>query len=58
MTGNMDINAGVIAAGEADIEQVGKEIFEALLRIASGERTKAERLGHHEFAPWRIGPVM
>jgi altronate hydrolase len=58
MTGNMDINAGLIADGSATIEQVGREIFETLLRVASGERTKAELLGHHEFAPWRIGPVM
>jgi altronate hydrolase len=58
MTGNMDINAGKIADGEASVEEIGQEIFEALLRIASGERTKAEQLGHHEFAPWRIGPVL
>lgn len=58
MIGNMDINAGRIADGDATVEQVGREIFEALLRIASGERTHAEELGHHEFAPWRIGPVM
>jgi arabinonate dehydratase len=58
MIGNMDINAGLIADGSATIEQVGREIFETLLRVASGERTKAELLGHHEFAPWRIGPVM
>ena len=31
---------------------------DALIRIASGERTLAETLGHHEFAPWRIGPVL
>jgi altronate hydrolase len=37
---------------------VGHEIFDALLRIASGERTASERLGHQEFVPWRIGPVM
>ncbi len=58
MPGNMDINAGRIADGDATVEDVGLEIFETLLRVASGERTKAERLGHHEFAPWRIGPVM
>jgi altronate hydrolase len=58
MTGNMDINAGRIADGSATIEQVGQEIFDALMRIASGERTLAETLGHHEFAPWRIGPVL
>jgi len=58
MQGNMDINAGRIADGEATVEQLGKEIFETLLRVASGERTHAEELGHHEFAPWRIGPVL
>ena len=58
MTGNMDINAGRIADGEATVEQVGREIFETLLRVASGARTHAEELGHHEFAPWRIGPVL
>lgn len=58
MTGNMDINAGRIADGAATVEEVGREIFDTLLRVASGEKTKAELLGHHEFAPWRIGPVM
>lgn len=58
MPGNMDINAGRIADGEATVQQIGKEIFETLLRVASGERTHAEELGHHEFAPWRIGPVL
>lgn len=58
MTGNMDINAGRIADGTASLEEVGQEIFEALLRVASGEKTHAEQLGHHEFAPWRIGPVL
>jgi altronate hydrolase len=58
MIGNMDINAGKIADGEASVEEVGREIFDKLLRVASGERTHAEELGHHEFSPWRIGPVL
>ncbi|HUQ91029.1 MAG TPA: altronate dehydratase family protein [Bryobacteraceae bacterium] len=58
MRDNMDINAGRIAEGQATVPQVGREIFEMLLRVASGERTCAERLGHKEFVPWRIGPVM
>ena len=58
MRDNMDINAGAIADGEATVQQVGQEIFDLLLRVASGERTCAERLGHKEFVPWRIGPVM
>ena len=58
MRDNMDINAGVIAEGEQSIQDVGREIFNTVLRVASGERTCAERLGHKEFVPWRIGPVL
>ena len=58
MRDNMDINAGVIADGESSPAEVGRQIFELLLRAASGERTSAERLGHKEFVPWRIGPVL
>ena len=58
MQDNMDINAGLIADGEKTVQQVGKEIFDLMLRVASGEKTCAERLGHKEFVPWRIGPMM
>jgi altronate hydrolase len=58
MRDNMDVNAGRIADGDATVQEVGREIFDALLRVASGENTRAEELGHHEFAPWRIGPVL
>jgi altronate hydrolase len=58
MQDNMDVNAGRIADGEATVRQIGQEIFDMALRVASGERTASERLGHHEFVPWRIGPVM
>jgi altronate hydrolase len=58
MRDNMDVNAGRIADGQASVSDIGEEIFELFLRVASGERTCAERIGHHEFAPWRIGPVM
>jgi altronate hydrolase len=58
MSDNMDVNAGRIADGDATIAEVGREILDLLLRVASGERTCAERLGHKEFVPWRIGPVM
>ncbi|MCC7157577.1 MAG: altronate dehydratase [Bryobacterales bacterium] len=58
MRDNMDINAGAIADGEAAVDTVGVEIFTALLRVASGERTASEKLGHKEFVPWRIGPVL
>jgi altronate hydrolase len=58
MRDNMDIDAGRIAEGEATVQQVGREIFDLVLAAASGTRTCAERMGHKEFVPWRIGPVM
>jgi altronate hydrolase len=58
MRDNMDVNAGVIADGEQTVEQVGRAIFDLVLATASGRRTCAEELGHQEFVPWRIGPVM
>jgi altronate hydrolase len=58
MTDNMDINAGAIADGAATVQQIGQQIFDRLLEVGGGRRTCAERLGHKEFVPWRIGPVM
>lgn len=58
MRENMDVNAGAIADGDKSIQEVGEEIFNLLLRVASGERTAAERFGHKEFVPWRTGPVL
>ncbi len=58
MTANMDINAGSISDGERTVQQVGREIFALMLEVAGGRQTCAEILGHKEFVPWRIGPVL
>jgi altronate dehydratase len=58
MIGNMDIDAGPIATGAKTIAQVGREIFERVIETASGRKSCAEQLGHREFVPWRIGPVL
>ncbi|MCP5117783.1 MAG: UxaA family hydrolase, partial [bacterium] len=58
MPEDMDVNAGRIADGEATVEEVGEEIFQMMLRVASGEQTASEALGHNEFVPWHIGPVL
>jgi len=60
MVEDMDINAGTIVDGEETIEQVGRRIFDLVLRVASGEPSKSEALGmgDHEFVPWQIGAVM
>jgi len=38
---------------------MGQRIFEHILRIASGQRSKSELLGlgDHEFVPWHLGIV-
>jgi altronate hydrolase len=57
---DMDINCGDIVEGLSTVEQKGAEIFEVLLRVASGERSKSEQLGYgdNEFVPWQVGAVM
>jgi altronate hydrolase len=59
MSEDMDINCGDILDG-VTIEAKGREIFETILRVASGERSKSELLGYGdaEFVPWQIGAVM
>jgi altronate hydrolase len=39
---------------------VGAELFEKILSVASGEKTKSELagVGEEEFAPWQIGPTL
>lgn len=58
MRENMEINAGAIADGLASHDKVGREIYDAVVRAASGEKTASERFGHKEFVPWRYGPVL
>ncbi|MEX2302474.1 MAG: altronate dehydratase family protein [Bryobacterales bacterium] len=58
MEEDMDINAGTIADGDEDIAAVGTRMYELVLEVASGRKTFSEALGHREFIPWRIGPVL
>jgi altronate hydrolase len=59
MISDMDINAGVILDG-TPVEVVGQQIFEEILAVASGKKTKSELsgVGEEEFAPWSIGPTL
>ena len=48
----MDFNAGRYQDGEA-LEDLGREAFAQMLRIASGERSAGERAGHSQVQLWR-----
>lgn len=57
---DMDFNAGTVIDGTETVEEAGSRLFELMLKIASGARTKSEELGlgDNEFVPWQIGAVM
>jgi altronate hydrolase len=59
MPDDMDVNCGDIVDG-VTVQDKGKEIFEKILSVASGEKSKSEALGYgdNEFVPWQIGATM
>lgn len=54
---DMDLNAGTVIDGDCTLEEMGREIFEALIATASGQRTKSELfgMGGDEFIVWWLG---
>lgn len=46
---DMDVNAGRILTGSDTVDEVGDEIYQLLLDVADGAKTKSEQLGHQEF---------
>ena len=55
----IDVNAGKIATGEATIEEVGWEIFNDILKIASGtKKTWADKWGiHNDLVLFNPSPI-
>jgi len=50
---NIDINAGAILDGSESLNSVGERIYEAIIQVASGEKTKAEALGFKDFVVFK-----
>jgi len=59
MREDMDLDAGRVVTGEATLDQVGDEILDLVLDVASGRATVSEELdlGRDEFVPWQLGAV-
>jgi galactarate dehydratase len=55
----IDIDAGTIATGKASIQEVGEQIFQLILDVASGRKqTCADHWGlHNEFALFNPAPI-
>lgn len=49
MSDDMDINAGRILEGASTLAEVGEEIYDYTLKVAEGQPTCSEALGHQEF---------
>jgi altronate hydrolase len=49
MSEDMDIDAGRVLEGDADLDQVADEIVALVKLIVTGAQTKSEELGHQEF---------
>jgi altronate hydrolase len=60
MADDIDIDCGRLISGEATMEQLGEEVFAAMLALASGEPSRSEDLGigDSEFVPWVPGAAM
>lgn len=56
---DIDVNAGTILDGAETLEQCGRRLFELMVAVASGQKTKSELagIGDEEFAPWQLGPT-
>ena len=56
---DMDIDAGKVLDG-VSLDELGEEIFEEILAVASGKRTKSELagVGAEEFNPWILGATL
>ena len=52
----IDINTGFVISGDKNIQQMGEEILEKVIKVASGkEKSKAMILGQDDFIPWKRG---
>ena len=58
MEDNIDINAGKIIDDGIPISDVSKEIFDYMVKVANGEKPKAELLGHKEFGIFKIASTV
>ncbi|MGJ8714598.1 MAG: UxaA family hydrolase [Maribacter stanieri] len=52
----IDIDTGAVIRGEKTIQEMGEEILEYVIQVASGEKkAKADILSQDDFIPWKRG---
>jgi altronate dehydratase large subunit len=58
MADNIDFSSAPVLTGERSAQAMGRQLFELLLDVCSGQLTSAEIIGHQEFGIHRIGPTV
>ncbi len=60
MRDDMDVDCGAVLDGSATVSELGERLFEEIIAVASGRRTKSEEfgVGDEEFVPWQLGAVL
>lgn len=55
MGDNIDLDASPVILGSKTIEEIGRDLFSAIIEVSNGDLTRAEHYGFQEFAINRIG---
>jgi altronate dehydratase large subunit len=55
MKDNIDINVSQVLLGKETVKEAGKRVFEEMIAVASGNLSKAEKLGQRDFCIFKIG---
>ena len=58
MAENIDVDLSGIIRRTMSLQEGGELLFRTLLRVAVGEETAWERVGHREFGLYRISPIL
>ncbi|MDQ8703883.1 altronate dehydratase family protein [Streptomyces sp. LHD-70] len=61
MRDDMDLDCGPVADGTYTVQEMGRQIFDLILDVASGRRrTASEELGYgdEEFVPWQLSTTL
>ena len=54
---DMDVDAGRLLDPGASVNALGDELFERVIRVASGQRTWSERWKQRQFQIWTVGKL-
>ncbi len=60
MAGDMDVDCSPIVENGVDVAELGRQVYDHLLDVASGRRSLSEQLGlgGEEMVPWQLGAVL